>query len=102
METITIATLAKLFVIKIVAKRSFGFSMCFKTLCEDFDLVLLSFSKSDGDRLKKATSEPEIRAEQISNIIVITNATTTPVVSGLKIVRSCPNSNNELAGSKFI
>ena len=43
-----------------------------------------------------------MRAEQINNTIMITNATITPEVIGLKIVRSSPSSDNELAGSKFI
>lgn len=98
----TIATLAKLLVINIVARRVFGFLMCFKTCLDDLDLELFNSSKSEGERLKKATSEPDIRAEQSNKIIINKSATPTPNVKGLNTARSCPISDNELEGSKFI
>ena len=60
----TIPILTKLFAINIVAKRCLGFLLSLRTfllfLCSSFS----KFSKSLGDKEKKATSDPEIKAEQ--------------------------------------
>jgi hypothetical protein len=68
-ETITIATLTKLFPIKIVAKSFFGLSSSFKILL----LFLLSvsldkFSFCEFDKPKIATSDPERRADKKTKI----------------------------------
>ena len=70
-ETITIATLTKLFPINIVAKSFFGLSNNFKTLL----LLLLpvsldKFSFCEFDKPKIATSEPERRADKKTKIII--------------------------------
>ena len=68
-ETITIATLTKLFPINIVAKSFFGLSSSFKILL----LFLLSvsldkFSFCEFDKPKIATSDPERRADKKTKI----------------------------------
>ncbi len=57
-----IATLIKLLDIKIVANKLFGFESSSLTLWLAFELIL-RFSLSLGLREKKATSDPEIKAE---------------------------------------
>jgi len=66
----TMAMFIKLFVIRIVANNFFGFINSFWTISSFFDAFLFeeSFSKSEGVKEKKATSAPDIKAEQINKI----------------------------------
>ena len=64
-----IATLIKLLEIRIVANSFFGDCSNKLIVCEDFDSSLLSVSLSFGVNEKKATSEPEINAENTNKII---------------------------------
>jgi len=57
----------KLLTIKIVANSFFGFSSNLITDCFLLDLFAELSSKSVLDNEKKATSEPDIKAEIISN-----------------------------------
>ena len=79
---ITIATFMKLLEISMLARRGSGF---FK--CSNANLLLLfpfssRDSTSDGESEKKATSDPEISAEQANRIITTNNSITIAVVSG--------------------
>ena len=57
-------TLMKLFVIRIVANKSFGFEMSFKIAFELRECSSSRFFFSEGPNAKKATSDAEINAEQ--------------------------------------
>ena len=70
-DKITIATFIKLLAINIVANSLFGFcNNCKTSLC---NLSLSISSISVGLNEKKATSDPEIKAEKIININIIAN-----------------------------
>ena len=62
-ESITIATFMKLLAIKIVARRVFGFSRSFKILFDTEEFSSNKFSFWELVRPKRATSEPESKAE---------------------------------------
>ena len=72
-EIITIATLMKLFVIRMVASNFLGFRRSCKTLSFFLLLCNLSLSASVGLNEKKAVSEPEIRPETINKTTSTTN-----------------------------
>ena len=76
----------KLFVISIVAKSLFGFFKRFKTNFVFFDFSFFSISTSFGAREKKATSAPEISAEQNNNRIMIIKLSTIPIDIGSKVI----------------
>ena len=60
----------KLFETKIVAKSFFGFDRSFSTIASFFAIAFSWFvSKSDGDNEKKATSAPDMSAEQANKTI---------------------------------
>ena len=80
-ERITIAILIKLLAIKIVANRFLGLFRSFKTRLLETSSSLLKLSKSFGDKEKKATSEPETKAEPISSKIKLRHAK--PMAQGL-------------------
>jgi len=58
--------LIKLLLIKMVASKVLGFSSSFRILFETGLSSPFKLSKSLGDSEKKATSEPDIRAERIN------------------------------------
>lgn len=58
----------KLLAIKIVANSFFGLSSRLIMICSCLDTFPSFTSKSDGLRENRATSEPEISAEDISRI----------------------------------
>ena len=93
---ITIATLIKLLVIRIVANNFFGdFNRDLMVLiCSGYFWEALSIS--DFDKENKATSAPDIIAERISN-------TQNPMAPEIKAVFTLKNKNNKLwgSGSKF-
>lgn len=83
-EIITMPTLIKLLAIKIVAKSFFGFSSNVKII---FELRLFFSSRyffSEGLIEKKATSDPDTKAEQISKKMI---AMIEPVISGVNTWR---------------
>ena len=57
----------KLLLIKIVARRERGFSCNSMSLVEEGELSSSNFAKSLGVKEKKATSDPEIMAEEYNN-----------------------------------
>ena len=67
LDKITIPTLTKLFVIRIVANNSLGLPKSFKTDLAFLSLSPFSSSLSPGLKEKKAASDPDIRAEEASN-----------------------------------
>ena len=73
MDSIIIATFTKLFVMRIVANKWFG--RCSNFFMISCPLVVFSSCHLFGLSEKKATSEPEMRAEHSSskNIIPIAN-----------------------------
>lgn len=73
-----IPTLTKLLATRIVASNLSGISISLitKLLLLDFDFF--SFSISPGLREKKATSDPETKADEIIKTMPVTNATNTP------------------------
>jgi hypothetical protein len=80
-EIITIAILTKLLPTNIVASSFSGAERSFNANNEELFLLSLSSSNSLGSKEKKATSEPEISAEMISN----KTRTRSPIrASGLK------------------
>jgi hypothetical protein len=65
----TIAILMKLFTTKIVANKRLGFLNKLKTLCIDGSIEVSSESSKDFNcSEKKATSDPDINAENIKRI----------------------------------
>ena len=62
-------TLAKLFAIRIVASNSFGLDKKFLMSLALLDFSLLISSSSWGLSAKKATSAPEIKADETNNPI---------------------------------
>ena len=88
-----IATLMKLFDIKMVASNFFGVVKSFLTLLLALDSSEFNFSFSLGFREKNATSEPDINAENIRSINNTTKDITTPKEIGLKNPESKINVN---------
>lgn len=68
-------TLTKLFEIRIVLNSLSGVLISFNTAVDLLDLLLDRSSIFAGLSEKKATSEPEIRAEKINNIRSTANPT---------------------------
>jgi hypothetical protein len=66
----------KLFVVSIVARRRSGvLRMCI--ISRDlFEFLAAMADRSDGEREKYATSDPEAKAEPVSSIIIQMNAAT--------------------------
>ena len=85
----TIKIFIKLFVIKIVANNFLGFCNKFSTIFSSF-LFLESSFKSVFESEKKATSVPEINAEQISK---------TSNAKALNVVRKSIEAKNKNSGS---
>ena len=75
MDTITIATLMKLFEIKIVANKKLG---RFNNFLIGLISLSFSFCHFDASSEKKATSEPEIKAENNSRTNMTRKATLRP------------------------
>ena len=88
METITIATLIKLFDINIVANNFFGKERRDRILLlfDEFSLSRLFLSAAEIE--KKATSEPDIRADKMIRISIIIKATPNWKVNGWNIVKN--------------
>ena len=78
-----IATFTKLLDINIVANSFFGAAKRLFTLSWAFVSEALSVSFSVGLREKKATSEPEIKAENKSRINKTPKETSVPIENGL-------------------
>ena len=74
-NNITMAIFIKLFDIKMVASNLFGFSKSESIL--DINLSPSSLRMFDLSREKKATSEPDVRADKIRNIMIKENLTIT-------------------------
>ena len=74
-NNITIAIFIKLFDIKMVASNLLGFSKSERIL--DINLSPSSLRMFDLSREKKATSEPDVRADKIRNIMIKENLTIT-------------------------
>ena len=72
LERMTIPTLTKLFVIRIVASRSLGLSSIDVAFSARFPVLSLSVSLSRGLSEKKAASDPETNAEDKSKIPINT------------------------------
>lgn len=87
-DRITIPTFIKLLAISIVPNRWFGFFNSFNINALLVWLLLLKSSFSDGVREKKATSDPDTKAEKISKIIVTIAAITLPDEKGRKCIFS--------------
>jgi len=84
-DIMTIPTLMKLLVIRIVPNNLLGFRSVFRMACERFVPLPVISERSDGDREKKATSDPEITAEPISRTTTISMAANIPPVTGEKV-----------------
>ena len=67
-DNITMLTLIKLLDISIVASSSFGFLRRFKMAASFLPFLVFSDSRSDGDREKKAVSDPETIPEKNTRI----------------------------------
>ena len=74
-NNITIAIFIKLFDIKMVASNLLGLSKSERIL--DINLSPFSFGIFDLSSEKKATSEPDVRADNIKKIMIKENLTTT-------------------------
>jgi len=74
-ERITIAMFTKLFAISIVANNLFGLDNKSRTLFEILSLLLIKDSFPFASIEKKATSEPETKAESTRRIIITIIAT---------------------------
>ena len=74
-NNITMAIFIKLFDIKIVASNLLGFSRSKSIL--DINLSSFSFGMFDLSSEKKATSEPDVRADKIRKIMIKENLTIT-------------------------
>ena len=85
-DNIIIATFTKLFDINIVANNFFGADKRLFTLWWAFDSEELSVSFSDGLSEKKATSEPDIKAENKSRINNIPSEINAPNENGFIIL----------------
>ena len=86
-DTITIATLMKLLAINIVASSFLGLDNKFNIL---FPLVEFSFSRfsfSETDNEKKATSEPDINADEITSVNINTKVSPNSKEKGWKAVK---------------
>jgi hypothetical protein len=66
-ERITIPIFTKLLTTRMVLRRLSGVSRSFRTFLALLDLLLLKLSLFEGLIEKKATSDPEIKAEHINN-----------------------------------
>ena len=79
-----IVTLTKLLVIRIVASVRSLSSRNFRMLLSLDDFCAFSSARSDGDRLKKAISEPLANADIAISIIVSKMQIITPVVGATR------------------
>ena len=79
-----IVTLTKLFVIRIVASVRSLSSRNFSILLSLDDFWAFNSAKSDGDRLKKAISEPLANADIAISNMVSTIHINTPVVGATR------------------
>jgi len=97
------AILIKLLLIRMVARSVLGNSIKLKIRLTDLWLSDLSFSRSFGERLKKATSEPEIMAELIkrmrTNVIAMAKPKTGLILIGKKKRRRKENFKYPGSGS---
>jgi len=81
-EMITMATLTKLLVIKIVARRRSGVSRV-RSMSRDFLVFFAAMAdRSAGESEKNATSEPDAKAEPVNKIIIQIMAVTIDGVRG--------------------
>ena len=80
----TIPTFTKLFTTRIVPSSCSGFLRRVTTFFEALDLLFFKPAISDGESEKKATSDPEIRAEQIRSNSRIIKQNIIPAVGGWK------------------
>lgn len=72
----TIAIFTVLFVISIVARRRSGdLRMCIMSR-DLFECLAAMADRSDGEREKYATSDPEAKAEPVSSMTILMNAAT--------------------------
>jgi hypothetical protein len=94
-EMITIPTLTKLLVIKIVARRRSGDSRQCRTIRDLFVPFFSRYDKSVGESEKKATSDPDTSAEPISKIITHISATMMPGVTGVNVASINDEATNE-------
>lgn len=106
-EMITIPTLIKLFVTRIVARRRSGDSRLRNIIRDLFEFFSSRYDKSEGESEKKATSDPEINAEPINKMATHKIAAMMPGVTGFKVASIADSANNEYGsvskpGIKFI
>ena len=87
-EIITMPTFIKLLAINMVANKRSGIfnSLIIILLALDSFFSILPFI--EGLSEKKATSDPEIKAENISRTIITNMATRSPNETGLKVISS--------------
>lgn len=78
-----IAMFTALFAIKIVANKYFGLLSTVVISVEFLSSASFIFSKSDGVNENKATSEPDIKAEQTNKITIIIKLTSISTEKGL-------------------
>jgi hypothetical protein len=97
-ERITIAIFTKLLAIRIVANNLFGLDNKSKTLVETLSLLLFKVSLSFASIEKKATSEPETKAESTRRTIITIIAIIIENDIGLNTKRS-PERDSILEGS---
>ncbi len=83
-EMMTIPTLMKLLLIRIVASRRSGLASNFSTRRDALVCMCDSLLRCPGFREKKATSEPDITAEPMSRITMTTIPVMIPGVIGFK------------------
>ncbi len=67
-ERITMETFTKLLITNIVPSKCSGFANKFRVFFEEAVFFDFKFLRSVGEREKKATSDPEINAEQSKRI----------------------------------
>ena len=72
-----------LFAINMVANRYLGWFNTKVMFVEALSSASLTFSKSDGFKENKATSDPDIKAEQTNKTIIIIKLTSISTVKGL-------------------
>ena len=84
------ATFIKLLATKIVANNFSGDLRSFNTNSEDLFSDVFNLVLSAGDNEKNATSDPDIKAEEIKSNTMTINPIKTSIVKVLIIVSNCP------------
>lgn len=94
----------KLLDTKIVANNSWGLSISFDAILSVLELLSFSFKISAGLSAKKATSDPDINAEQTNNTKVSVKPIAEEIVNWKKVILRLVNTTHweKGSGSKII